>query len=80
MNALKASRVSFTRRPFQRRPMATSSHPMPKKMEGPGEDFRPPWVYVGTRLISFAIIPAVGFYAVFFYDFGNHEHVFQPVS
>ncbi|KAF9561357.1 hypothetical protein CPC08DRAFT_707492 [Agrocybe pediades] len=47
-------------------------------MEGPGEDPRPPWVYTGTRLMSFVIIPAVGLYSVFFYDFGDHEHVFQP--
>ncbi|KAF8908978.1 hypothetical protein CPB84DRAFT_1766541, partial [Gymnopilus junonius] len=30
----------------------------PKKMEGPGEDFRPPWVYIGSRLISFLVIPS----------------------
>ncbi|KAF9534481.1 hypothetical protein CPB83DRAFT_889464 [Crepidotus variabilis] len=50
-----------------------------KKMEGMGEDFRPPWVYVGTRLISFVVIPAVGLYSVFLYDFGTQNHVFTPV-
>ena len=79
--------------------MSTDVDRIPKKMEGPGDDFRPPWVYLGSRLISFLVIPStfsarygmcltsrelrnegVAFYAVFFYDFGDHEHVFQAVS
>ncbi|EDR13719.1 uncharacterized protein LACBIDRAFT_309004 [Laccaria bicolor S238N-H82] len=45
-----------------------------------GEDFRPPWVYLMSRLVSLTVIPAVAFYSVFFYDFGDREHVFQPVG
>ncbi|KAF8967052.1 hypothetical protein BDZ97DRAFT_1804940 [Flammula alnicola] len=80
MRWLHMSRTLFAQRTFQQRHLSTEAPSMPKKMEGAGEDFRPPWVYIGTRLISFAVIPAVGLYSVFFYDFGDHEHVFQPVS
>jgi len=41
-------------------------------------DPRPPWVYstsVGLRLI---LIPSIIFYAIFFADFGDQEHVFMP--
>ncbi|KAH9480533.1 hypothetical protein JR316_0007133 [Psilocybe cubensis] len=57
--------------------MSTNIHPTPKKMEGPGEDFRPPWVYVGSGLVSWAVIPGIVLYSVFLYDFGDQEHVFQ---
>ncbi|KAF8742610.1 hypothetical protein AX14_003243 [Amanita brunnescens Koide BX004] len=43
------------------------------------EDPRPPWVYVMSRLLSFTLIPTIAMYSVFFYDFGDREHVFQPV-
>ncbi|KXN93413.1 hypothetical protein AN958_00337 [Leucoagaricus sp. SymC.cos] len=41
-------------------------------------DFRPPWVYVASRLMTFTIIPSIVIYSVFFYDFGHRDHVFQP--
>ncbi|KAJ8503491.1 hypothetical protein ONZ45_g10810 [Pleurotus djamor] len=41
-------------------------------------DFRPPWVYTGSRLITYVLVPYVVFYSVFVYDFGDREHVFQP--
>lgn len=41
-------------------------------------DFRPPWVYVGSRLMTFVMIPGILFYSIFFYDFGDRDHVFQP--
>jgi len=91
------SRILFPR-PLQRWRRFSTEAPLPKKLEGPGEDPRPPWVYVGTRLISLAVIPgmqplckiyafllilfqliAVGVYSVFFYDFGERDHAFQPV-
>jgi len=53
--------------------------PPPKKMTDGGDDFRPPWVYAASRLFIYGIIPVVGFYSIFFYDFGKSEHVFQPV-
>lgn len=86
-------------RGLRRRLFATNPQPLPKKMTDGGEDFRPPWVYVCSRLIIYGIIPgisflsymeltnfksylspAVGFHSIFFYDFGDREHVFQPVS
>ena len=87
-------------RGLRRRLFATTNpQPLPKKMTDGGEDFRPPWVYVCSRLIIYGIIPgisfssylevinfksylspAVGFHSIFFYDFGDREHVFQPVS
>ena len=40
-----------------RRLFVTNPQPLPKKVTGVGEDFRPRWVYVYTRLISYGIIP-----------------------
>ncbi|KAI0632135.1 hypothetical protein C8Q77DRAFT_1210456 [Trametes polyzona] len=36
------------------------------------------WVGKASRISNFLIIPTVLLYAVFFADFGDHEHVFQP--
>jgi len=68
-------------RGLHRRMSASNLQPLPqaKKMSDGGDDFRPPWVYVCSRLIIYGIIPAVGFYSIFMYDFGEREHVFQPV-
>ncbi|KDQ33738.1 hypothetical protein PLEOSDRAFT_1099698 [Pleurotus ostreatus PC15] len=53
---------------------------MPRPEQDPAyEDFRPPWVYTGSRLLTYVFVPYVVFYSVFFYDFGDREHVFQPV-
>ncbi|PFH53896.1 hypothetical protein AMATHDRAFT_113900, partial [Amanita thiersii Skay4041] len=41
-------------------------------------DFRPPWVYTTSRLLSYTIIPSIVVYSVFWHDFGDREHVFQP--
>ncbi|KAK0221741.1 hypothetical protein IW262DRAFT_1460030 [Armillaria fumosa] len=41
-------------------------------------DFRPPWVYTGTKLLTYLVIPAIALYGIFIYDFGDREHVFQP--
>ncbi|KAG7440815.1 uncharacterized protein BT62DRAFT_561321 [Guyanagaster necrorhizus] len=42
------------------------------------EDFRPAWVYTGTKLLTYLVVPAIALYGVFIYDFGDQEHVFQP--
>ncbi|PPQ66268.1 hypothetical protein CVT24_007286 [Panaeolus cyanescens] len=60
-----------------RRNYSTGVH---KRPTAEPDDFRPPWVYFGTRLISMVIIPGIGLYSVFLYDFGDREHVFQPSS
>ncbi|KAI0269789.1 hypothetical protein BC834DRAFT_863376 [Gloeopeniophorella convolvens] len=41
-------------------------------------DPRPPWVYSTSAGLRFVLIPSILFYAVFFYDFGEREHVFMP--
>ena len=40
---------------------ATNPQPLPKKMTDGGDDFRPPWVYMYSRLISYGIIPGISF-------------------
>ncbi|KAI0354976.1 hypothetical protein OH77DRAFT_1404354 [Trametes cingulata] len=55
------------------------SNPWPD-VEG-GSDEQPKtraWVATASRISNFLIIPTVLLYAVFFADFGEHEHVFQP--
>ncbi|KAF9267314.1 hypothetical protein L218DRAFT_894458 [Marasmius fiardii PR-910] len=47
--------------------------------EEPNTDFRPPWVYQTSRLVSYLVIPGIAFYSVLIHDFGDHEHVFQPI-
>ncbi|ESK95735.1 pyridoxamine-phosphate oxidase [Moniliophthora roreri MCA 2997] len=50
------------------------------KFEDPNpSDFRPPWVYSASKLVSYCLIPGVGFYFVLIQDYGDHEHVFQPI-
>lgn len=41
-------------------------------------DPRPPWVYSTSAGLRFVLIPSIIFYAVFFADFGDREHVFMP--
>ncbi|KAI0720445.1 hypothetical protein C8T65DRAFT_791380 [Cerioporus squamosus] len=36
------------------------------------------WVYPVSRIANFTIVPTAILYAVFFADFGDHEHVFMP--
>ncbi|EIW59509.1 uncharacterized protein TRAVEDRAFT_58310 [Trametes versicolor FP-101664 SS1] len=36
------------------------------------------WMGKASRISNFVIIPTVLLYAVFYADFGEHEHVFQP--
>ncbi|KIY68306.1 hypothetical protein CYLTODRAFT_351544 [Cylindrobasidium torrendii FP15055 ss-10] len=40
------------------------------------KDFRKPWVYKTVSLVNWLVIPAVAFYSVFFYDWGDGYHVF----
>ncbi|KAH9049967.1 hypothetical protein EDB84DRAFT_1451966 [Lactarius hengduanensis] len=41
-------------------------------------DPRPPWVYSTSAGLRLVLIPGILFYAVFFADFGDREHVFMP--
>ncbi|RPD62371.1 hypothetical protein L227DRAFT_34317 [Lentinus tigrinus ALCF2SS1-6] len=36
------------------------------------------WIYPVSRIANFTIVPTAILYAVFFADFGDHEHVFMP--
>ncbi|KAG1751220.1 hypothetical protein EDB19DRAFT_1281329 [Suillus lakei] len=42
-------------------------------------DFRPPWVYSGSRILTYTLIPTAIVYCVFLADWGEREHVFSPV-
>jgi len=41
-------------------------------------DPRPPWVYSTSAALRLVLMPSIIFYAVFFADFGDREHVFMP--
>ncbi|KAF5382763.1 hypothetical protein D9615_002799 [Tricholomella constricta] len=60
------------------RTISSRVHRLPTTPSEEGEDFRPPWFYTLARVLSWTLIPATVFYGVFMYDFGEHEHVFQP--
>jgi hypothetical protein len=77
------------------RSLATNVHRLPGRDDE--RDFRPPWLYTMSRLLSYTMIPckhschvivsselenknlAAAIYGIFFHDFGEREHVFQPV-
>ncbi|KAI9512371.1 hypothetical protein F5148DRAFT_1162812 [Russula earlei] len=48
------------------------------RWEDPPMDPRPPWVYSTSAGLRLILIPSILFYAVFFADFGDREHVFMP--
>ncbi|KAF8177000.1 hypothetical protein BJ912DRAFT_692567 [Pholiota molesta] len=81
MLGLRAARTVFARRPLSRRHLSTEAPPAPRPMpkDETGDDFRPSWVYLGSRMVSWIVIPGTAFYSIFFYDFGDQEHVFQPM-
>ncbi|KAF9063597.1 hypothetical protein BDP27DRAFT_1334964 [Rhodocollybia butyracea] len=66
---------------FKRSPsLRTFSTSLRRFNQAPVEkDFRPPWVYKYTRVATSMSICAIIPYAVFFHDFGEDEHVFQPI-
>ncbi|RXW24522.1 hypothetical protein EST38_g1358 [Candolleomyces aberdarensis] len=78
------SRLSFLRnasRPIVNRRFAHKDvQKAPGSVKDEPADFRPPWVYALSRFGSYAVIPAVAVYAIFVYDWGDHEHVFMPAS
>ncbi|KAF9485844.1 hypothetical protein BDN70DRAFT_927193 [Pholiota conissans] len=81
MLGFRTARILLSRRALSRRHLSTEAPPAPRPMpkDETGDDFRPSWVYLGSRLVSWVVIPGTGLYSIFFYDFGDHEHVFQPV-
>ncbi|KAI0761927.1 hypothetical protein BD413DRAFT_219709 [Trametes elegans] len=58
---------------------SNKTNPWPEPQGDASEPARPrTWVYRASRIVNFFIIPSVLVYAVFFAEFGDHEHVFQP--
>ncbi|KAG2134282.1 hypothetical protein BD769DRAFT_1444189 [Suillus cothurnatus] len=47
--------------------------------EPDNEDFRPPWVYSASHILTYTLIPTAIVYCVFLADWGEREHVFSPV-
>ncbi|KAJ7784406.1 hypothetical protein B0H16DRAFT_1492393 [Mycena metata] len=52
----------------------------PEPTAQPRKDFRSPWFFRAVGIANFVIIPVVGIYAAFFWDWGNdeREHVMKP--
>ncbi|KAF8555727.1 hypothetical protein OG21DRAFT_821300 [Imleria badia] len=44
-----------------------------------GGDFRPPWVYSGSRFLTYTTIPLTLLYCAFLADWGEREHIFMPL-
>ncbi|KAN0087527.1 hypothetical protein V8E55_006148 [Tylopilus felleus] len=42
-------------------------------------DFRPPWVYSGSRFLTYTAIPLTLIYCAFLADWGEREHIFMPL-
>ncbi|KAJ6621880.1 hypothetical protein B0H10DRAFT_1945134 [Mycena sp. CBHHK59/15] len=44
------------------------------------KDFRSPWLFKAVGVANFVLLPVVGIYAAFYWDWGDdREHVMQPV-
>ncbi|KAH7903211.1 hypothetical protein BJ138DRAFT_1020994 [Hygrophoropsis aurantiaca] len=43
------------------------------------DDFRPPWVYTASHLLTYTLIPSAILYCVFLADWGDRDHVFLHV-
>ncbi|TBU28615.1 hypothetical protein BD311DRAFT_722161 [Dichomitus squalens] len=61
------------------RSASRKSNPWPEPKGRVGEQPRVrAWVAPVSRIANFLIVPTAILYAVFFADFGDHEHVFSP--
>ncbi|RDB17804.1 hypothetical protein Hypma_000676 [Hypsizygus marmoreus] len=69
-------RLSILRPRYASRTAATKVHKLPTP--GDENDFRPPWFYTLTRVLSWTVIPSVVLYGTFVHDFGEQDHVFRP--
>ncbi|KAJ7147108.1 hypothetical protein C8R43DRAFT_541125 [Mycena crocata] len=59
-------------------PSTTQEPPSPEAE--PYKDFRSPWFFKAVGVGNFILLPVVGLYATFYWDWGNdeREHVMQP--
>ncbi|KAF8172032.1 hypothetical protein K438DRAFT_1852121 [Mycena galopus ATCC 62051] len=49
------------------------------KTNSPPKDFRKPWFFKAVGVANFIVIPAIGLYAAFYWDWNDdREHVMQP--
>ncbi|KAI9573637.1 hypothetical protein HD554DRAFT_2057557 [Boletus coccyginus] len=58
---------------------STRSRQNRRTTEDDDGDFRPPWVYSGSRLLTYTTIPLTLFYCAFLADWGEREHIFMPL-
>ncbi|KAM5535024.1 hypothetical protein V8D89_011252, partial [Ganoderma adspersum] len=85
MFSLPSSRALLRPSPLARqlRPWARSASRKPSpwpEIQGTagGQPKVRTWVAPASRIANFLIVPTAILYAVFFADFGDHEHVFSP--
>ncbi|KAJ8595232.1 hypothetical protein M405DRAFT_807511 [Rhizopogon salebrosus TDB-379] len=64
---------SYSKKPASIRPTEQQS------AEQDDGDFRPPWVYSASHILTYTMIPTAMVYCVFLADWGEREHVFSPV-
>ncbi|KAJ7781793.1 hypothetical protein DFH07DRAFT_949490 [Mycena maculata] len=60
--------------------LAPPEPPTPTSESEPPKDFRSPWLFKAVGVGNFVIIPVVGIYAAFYWDWNDdgREHVMQP--
>ncbi|EGN98350.1 hypothetical protein SERLA73DRAFT_183305 [Serpula lacrymans var. lacrymans S7.3] len=51
---------------------------VPQAKKDDDGDFRPPWVYSTSRILTYTLIPTAFLYCIFIADWGEREHVFMP--
>ncbi|KAI0770291.1 hypothetical protein C8Q74DRAFT_1274554, partial [Fomes fomentarius] len=70
--------LSSPRPPLSARSVSRKSSAWPEPQGAPETPKIRSWVYPVSRIANFLIVPTAILYAVFFADFGDHEHVFMP--
>ncbi|KAH7921779.1 hypothetical protein BV22DRAFT_1121940 [Leucogyrophana mollusca] len=68
------TRAAWTARPQ----LKTRSYAAPPPPRDDNSDFRPPWVYTTSHVLTYTLIPTALVYCVFLADWGDREHVFMP--
>ncbi|KAG1786615.1 uncharacterized protein HD556DRAFT_1414373 [Suillus plorans] len=66
---------SYSKKPQVIRPTPSQN----QSAEQDDGDFRPPWVYSASHILTYTLIPTAILYCVFLADWGEREHVFSPV-
>ncbi|KIY45632.1 hypothetical protein FISHEDRAFT_76478 [Fistulina hepatica ATCC 64428] len=60
-------------------PTGSPGNPFASKrdVEPVWKDFRPPWVYATVRLLNYVVAPTIIIISIFFWDWGEGDHVFR---